>query len=74
VESLIHFVMRIDLDCLSMIIVIDESRGIVDKCTLNRAANFFPRVLFVVELKSYHNYDHFVNVYSDMPLLCQSLQ
>ena len=73
-QSLIHFVMRLNLDCLFVIIVLDESRGIMDKCTLNRAANLLPRVLFVVELESYDKHDHFVNVYSDVPLLFQSLQ
>jgi len=73
-KSLVSFVLRFNLDFLSVFIILDEYRGIADKCSLNRAANFFPRVLFVVELESYDKHDHFVNVHSDVPLLCQSLQ
>ena len=72
-KSLIGFVLRFNLDFLSVLIVLDEYRGIVDNCALNRTANFFPRVLFVVKFESYGKHDHFVDVYSDVPLLCQSL-
>ena len=72
-KSLIGFVLRFNLDFLSVLIILDEYRGIVDKCALNRAANLLPGVLFVVELESYGKNDHFVNVHSDVPLLCQSL-
>jgi hypothetical protein len=73
-KSLVSFVLRFNLDFLSVFIILDEYRGIVDKCSLNRTANFFPRVLFVVELESYDKHHHFVNVNSDVPLLFQSLQ
>ena len=73
-QSFIGFVLRFNLDCLCVLIILDEYRGIADKRALNRAANLFPRVLFVVELESYDKYDHFVNVYRDVPLLFQSLQ
>ena len=72
-QSFISFVLRFNLDLLSVFIILDEYRGVADKCALNRAANLLPRVLFVVELESYGKHDHFVNVYSDVPLLCQSL-
>ena len=73
-EAFIGFFLRLNLDLLSVLIILDEYRGIVDKCTLDRAANLLPRVLFVVELESYGKHDHFVNVYGDVPLLSQSLQ
>jgi hypothetical protein len=73
-QSFISFVLRFNLDFLSFLIILDEYRGIADKCALNRAANLLPGVLFVVELESYGKHDHFVNVYSDVPLLSQSLQ
>jgi len=73
VQSSIHFVLRSNLDCLSVLIILDEYRGIVDKCALNRTANLLPGLLFVVELESYGKHDHLVNVYSDVPLLRQSL-
>ena len=72
-QSFICFFLRFNLDFLYVLIILHEYRGIVDKCALNRAANFIPRALFVVELESYDKHDHFVNVYSDVPLLCQSL-
>ena len=72
-KSFIGFVLRFNLDFLSVLIVLDECWGIVDKCARNRAANLLPRVLFVVELESYDKHNYFVNVYSDVPLLCQSL-
>jgi len=73
-KSFIGFVLRFDLDYLSVVIINHKSRGIVDKCTLYRAANLLPRVLFVIELESYDKHDYFVDVYSDVPLFCQTLQ
>ena len=74
VQSFIGFVLRLNLDFHLELVILDEYRGIMDKCALNRAANLLPRVLFVVELESYGKHDHFVNVYGDVPLLSQSLQ
>ena len=73
-QSFIGFVLRFDLDFHSVLIILDEYRGIVDKCALNRATNLLPGMLFVVELESYGKHDHFVNVYGDVALLVQSLQ
>ena len=73
-QSFIGFVLRFNLDLHSFLIKLDENRGIADKSALNGAANFLPRVLFVVELESYGKYDHLVNVYSNVPLFTQSLQ
>jgi len=73
-KSFIGFVLRLNLDFHSVLIILNEYRGIVDKSALNGAANLIPRVLFVVELESHAKQDHFINVYSDVPLLCQSLQ
>jgi hypothetical protein len=39
---------------------------------LDRATLFLPRLLFVVKLESYDKNDHFVNIYADLPLFCQS--
>jgi len=73
-QSFIGFVLRLNLDFHSFLIKLDKYRGIADKGALNGAANFLPRVLFVVEFESYSKYDHFINVYSNVPLLTQSLQ
>jgi hypothetical protein len=73
-QSFIAFVLWFNLNCLAVLIVPDEYRGIMDEYALNRAANLLPRDLFVVELESYGKHDHFVNVHGDVPLLCQSLQ
>jgi hypothetical protein len=73
-QSFIGFVLRLNLDFHSELIILDEYRGIMDKCALNRAANLLPRVLFVVKLKSYGKHDHFVNVYGDVPVFSHSLQ
>ena len=73
-QSFICFIVRLNLNFHSLLIVSHEYRGIMDKCTLNRATNLLPGVLFVVELESYCKNDHFVNVYSYMPLLLRSLQ
>jgi len=72
-KSFIWFILWFNLNCLAVFIILDEHRGIVDKCTLDRAANLLPWLLFVVELESYYKDNHFVNVYSDVPLFCQSL-
>ena len=72
-KTFISFVLRLNLNFLSVLIILDKYRGISDKCTLNGATNLFPCMLFVVELESYVKHDHFVNVYSDVPLLSQSL-
>ena len=72
-QPFIWFVSRLNLDISIMIIIADKYRGIVDEYPLNRATRFLPWVVFVVELESYDKNDHFVNVYSDVPLLCQSL-
>ena len=74
VKSFISFLQRLNLDFHSELIILDEYRGIMDKCALNRAANLLPRVLFVVELESYGKHDHLVNIYGDVPLLPKSLQ
>jgi len=69
-KSFIGFVLRFNLDFLFVFIILDEYRGIVDKCALYRAANLFPGLLFVVELESHGKNDHFVNVHGDLSLLC----
>ena len=66
-QSLIHFVLWLNLNFLSFLIIFDKCRSVVDKCTLNRAANLLPRVLFVVELESYDKHDYFVNIHCDVP-------
>ena len=73
-KSFIDLVLRLNLNCLSVLIILDEYWGIADKCTLNRAAKLFPGLLFVVELENYDKHDNFVNVDSDVTLLFQSLQ
>ena len=73
-QSLIHFILRLNLDFLWVLVILDEYWGIAYECALNRAADFFPRALFVVEIESYSKNDHFVNVYSGEPLHFQSLQ
>jgi hypothetical protein len=73
-QSFIGFVLWFNLNSLSVLIILDEYRGIVDKCALNRATDLLPGVLFVIELESYDKNDHFVNVHGDVPLFCQSLQ
>jgi hypothetical protein len=73
-QSFISFVLWHNLDFHSELVILDEYRGIMDKCALNGATNLLPRVLFVVELKSYGKHDHLVNIYGDVPLLSQSLQ
>jgi len=72
-QSFVGFFLRSNLNFFSMLIIRHEYRGIADKCTLNRATNLLPRVLFVVKLESYDKHYHFVNVYGDVPLLFQSL-
>ena len=69
-KSLISFVLRFNLDFLSVFIILDEYRGTANKCSVNRAANLFPGLLFVVELESHGKNDHFVNVHGDLSLLC----
>jgi len=73
-QSFISFVLRLDLDLLYVLVIVDEYRSITDKCALNGAANLLPRLLFVVDLESYGKNDQFVNVYGDVALLVQSLQ
>ena len=73
-QSFIGFVLWFNLNSLSVLIILDKYRGIVDKRALNGAAKLPPRVLFVVKLESYDKHDHFVDVDSDVPLLFQSLQ
>jgi hypothetical protein len=68
-QSFIGFVLRFYLDFHSVLIILDEYRGIADKCAINGATNLLPRVLFVVQLESHSKHDNFVNVYGDMPLL-----
>jgi len=73
-QSFISFILRFNLDSLSVLIIPDEYRGIADKCALNGAANLLPRVLFVVEFESHGKHGHLIDVYSDVPLLVQPLQ
>jgi len=68
-QSFISFVLRFNLDFLSMLIIRDECRGIADKCALNRATNLLPRDLFVVMLESHDENDQRVNVYAHIPCL-----
>ena len=72
-QSFLCFVLRFNLYFLSMVIIRYESRSIVDKCALNRAASLLPRLLLGVELESYDKHDHIFNVHGDVPLLCKSL-
>ena len=73
-QSFIHFVLRLNLDISSVLIIRNEYWGIPDECAIDRAADLLPRLLFVVELESYLKHDHFVNVYTNVPLLLWSLQ
>jgi len=73
-KTFISFVLRLNLNFLSVLIILDECRGIADQCALNRTANLLPRVLCVVKLESYGKNDHFINVYGNVPLFFQSLK
>ena len=73
-RSFIHFVFRLDLDFPAIFLILNEYRGIMYKCSLNRAARFLPRLLFVVELESHDKNYHFVNIQAKVSLLSQSLQ
>jgi hypothetical protein len=73
-KSLIHFILRLYLDFLYVLIILDEYRGITDKYSLNRTANFLPWELIVVEIEIYDNGDHFVYINAHIPLHFQSLQ
>ena len=73
-HSFIRFVLRINLDFSSALIIRHKSWGIPDKCALNKAASFLPRMLFGVELESHNKHDQFVNIRGYASLLCQSLQ
>jgi hypothetical protein len=68
-KSFISLVLRLNLDVLSILIIRNEYWGISDLCTLNRAANLLPGLLFSVEFEIHDKHDHFVDVYGDMPLL-----
>ena len=72
-QSFIAFVLRLNLDFHSVLMILDEYRGIVDICALKRATNLLPRVLFVVKFESYGKHDQIVNVYGYVPLFFQSL-
>ena len=61
-QSSVLFVLRLDLDFSIVVIIRDEYRGIVDKCSLDRATRLLPRLLFVIELEGYAKKDHFVNI------------
>ena len=61
-QSSMLFVLRLDLDFLIVVIIRDEYRSIVDKCPLDRATRFLPRLTFVVELEIYSENDHFINI------------
>ena len=41
-QSFIGFILRLNLDFASVLIILDEYRGFADKCALNRAANLLP--------------------------------
>ena len=73
-QSLISFVLGLDLDLHIVIIILHKCRGIVDKCSLDGAARLLPRLLFVVELESYDQHNHCIDVQSSMAFLCNSLQ
>ena len=61
-QSSMLFVHRVNLDFSSAVIVLDEYRGIVDKCPLDRATRLLPGLHFVIELEGYAKKDHFVNI------------
>ena len=61
-QSSMLFVLRLDHNFSIVVIIRDEYRGIVDKCPLDRATRFFPRMPFVVELKIYSDNDHLINI------------
>ena len=41
-KSFIRFVLWFNLNCPYVVIILDEYRSIVDKCTLNSTANLLP--------------------------------
>ena len=59
------FILGLDLHGALVIIILDEARGMVDVGVLDIAANLFPRLLFVVELVSYHENDLLVKIQSN---------
>jgi hypothetical protein len=65
VNPFIFFVLRPDLHGALVIIILDESRGIMDVGVINIATRLFPRLFFVVEFKSYNEIDFLVKVQSN---------
>ena len=61
-QSSVLFVLRLDLDFSIVVIIRDEYRGIVDKCSLDRATRLAPRLHFVIELEGDTQNDHFINI------------
>jgi len=68
-QSFIHFVLWLNLDISSFLIISDKYWGIPNECTLYSSTNLLPGLLFVVEFESHYKKDHFVNVYTNVPLL-----
>ena len=73
-KSLIRFVIGTDFNLLSMLIILNKSRSIVDECALNIATRLLPWLFFVVELESHDKHDQLVDVQSNKTWLCRSLQ
>ena len=62
----ILFVLRPDRDFSAVIIEVDESRGIVNFCTLYVAASFLPRLLFIVKVEGQDENYFLVDIYRHM--------
>ena len=62
VFSFVFFVLGVDLNLSSMVIIGNKSRGVVDECALDIAARLLPRLFFVVELKSHDEHHQFIDV------------
>ena len=73
-KSLIRFVHRPDLDLSAVFIILHKYGGVVDESPLDRAARFCPWLLFVVNLESYSENNHFVNVNASVALFFNSVQ
>jgi hypothetical protein len=61
-QSLIHFVMGLNLNFSSVFVILDEYRGIMNKRPLNSSASLLPWVLFVVKLESDDKHDHLIDI------------
>ena len=72
-ESFISFVLRFNLDFMSVLIILNKRWGVMYKRPLYNPTDLAPRLALIISIKSHLQLHHPININSNMRLLSHPL-